>query len=105
MVPTGSARENIGLVVQPLIDGIRMFTKASVTLLIGAPPDVEGDSYFVKVLNSGRTSDGKDFHDWDKEGFKSNILQHFVRFLSQTSGAFFYFTFRVNKPSFNIFFR
>ena len=70
-----------------------MFTKASVTILIGSPPDATDNNYFVKVLNSGKTLDGKDFHDWDREGFKVNVLHHFVRFLSQTSGANFFFLF------------
>ena len=64
-----------------------MFTKTSVTILIGSPPDAVSDNYFVKVLNSGKTLDGKDFHNWDKEGFKANVLHHFVRFLAQTSSG------------------
>lgn len=84
------ARDNIGHVVQPLIDGIQMFTKTSITLLIGSPPEVEGGNYFVKVLNTGKTLDGKEFHNWDKDGFRTNVLQHFVRFLSQTSGELFF---------------
>jgi hypothetical protein len=69
-----------------------MYTKTSVTILIGSPPLEQGENYFVKVLNSGTTTDTlipKDFHDWDEQGFKANIVQHFVRFLSHTSGAFF----------------
>jgi hypothetical protein len=68
-----------------------MFTKTSVTILIGSPPEVEGGSYFVKVLNSGKTLDGRDFHDWDRAGFKANVLHQFVHFLSQTSGELFLF--------------
>jgi hypothetical protein len=79
----------MGRVLQPLIDGIRMYTKTSVTILVGSPPSEEGGNYFVKVLNSGTTTDTstpKDFHDWDEQGFTKNIVQHFVRFLSHTSG-------------------
>jgi hypothetical protein len=85
------ARENLGRVIQPLIDGIRMYTKTLVTILIGSPPTEQGGSYFVKVMNSGKTTDTpvpKDFHDWDEEGFKANVVQHFVRFLSHTQGMF-----------------
>ena len=94
------AREHIAHIVQPLIDGIRMFTKTSVTILIGSPPDAMDNNYFVKVLNAGKTLNGKDFHDWDREGFKANVLHHFVCFLSQTSGANFLFLFSACHLSF-----
>jgi hypothetical protein len=84
------ARANLGRVIQPLIDGIRMYTKTSITILVGSPPSEEGGNYFVKVLNSGTTTDTstpKDFHDWDEQGFKTNIVQHFLRFLSHTSAS------------------
>ena len=70
-----------------------MYTNMSVTILIGSPPLEPDGSYFVKVLNSGTTTDTptpKDFHDWDEQGFKKNIVQHFVRFLSHTSSAYFF---------------
>ena len=84
------ARQSLGCVVQPLIDGIRMYTKTCVTILVGSPPSEVGGNYFVKVLNSGATTDSqtpKDFHDWDKEGFKTNVVQHFICFLSHTSAS------------------
>jgi hypothetical protein len=68
-----------------------MYTKTSVTMLIGSPPSDQESNYFVKVLNSGTTVDTatpKDFHDWDEPGFKKNVLHHFVRFLSHTSGMY-----------------
>ena len=82
------ARASLGCVIQPLIDGIRLYTKTSVTILIGSPPSEEGGNYFVKVMNSGTTTDTstpKDFHDWDEQGFKKNIVQHFLCFLLHTS--------------------
>ena len=86
------SQENLGHVIQPLIDGIRMYTKASVTILVGSPPREEGGSYFVKVMNAGKTTDTpvlKNFHDWDEQVFKTNIVQHFERFLSHTHGMLF----------------
>lgn len=68
-----------------------MYTKASVTILVGSPPSEQGGQYFIKVLNSGTTTDSlipRDFLEWDKEGFKANIVQHFVRFLSHTFGVY-----------------
>jgi hypothetical protein len=69
-----------------------MYTKTSVTILMGSPPSELDDNYYVKVLNSGMTTDSRtpvDFHDWDEQGFKTNVVQHFVRFLSHTSGMYF----------------
>ena len=63
--------------------------KASVTILVGSPPREEGGSYFIKVMDAGKTMDTpvpKDFHDWDEQGFKTNIIQDFVHFLSHTHG-------------------
>lgn len=77
--------------MQPLIDGIAMYTKMSVTVLIGSPPSDQESNYFIKVLNSGKTTDmstPRDFHDWDEQGFKKHVVQHFVHFLSHTSGMF-----------------
>jgi hypothetical protein len=87
------ARGNLGHVIQPLIDGIRMYTRTSVTILMGSPPTKAGSSYYVKVLNSGTTTDTRtpmDFHNWDEQGFKTNVLQHFLRFLSHTFGMYFF---------------
>ena len=39
------AQENLGCVIQPLIDSIRMYMKASVTILVGSPPREEGEVY------------------------------------------------------------
>jgi hypothetical protein len=64
----------------------------SVIILIGSPPNELDNNYFVKVLNSGTTTNTsipKDFHDWDEQGFKTNVVQHFVCFLSHTSGMYF----------------
>ena len=82
------ARASLGCVIQPLINGIRLYTKTSVTILIGSPPSEEGGNYFVKVMNSGTMTDTstlKDFHDWNEQGFKKNIVQHFLCFLLHTS--------------------
>ena len=62
-------QENLRCIIQPLIDGIRMFTQMSVMILVRSPPSEEGSNYFIKVLNSGMTMDSnfpKDFHNWDE---------------------------------------
>ena len=63
-------------------------------MLVGSPPSDQQSNYFVKVLNSGTTTDTstpKDFHNWDEPGFTKNVLSHFVRFLSHTSGMYLLF--------------
>ena len=70
-------RENLGHIMQPLIDSIVINTKMSVTVLIESPPSYQESNYFIKVLNSGKTMDTstpRDFHDWDEQGFKKHVV-------------------------------
>ncbi|KAJ7880239.1 hypothetical protein B0H14DRAFT_3434497 [Mycena olivaceomarginata] len=68
-----ACRMNLAQVVQPFLDGINKLTGLHVTL-----------------LHSGRTLDiggspGYKFHEWDPEGFKKNVMVHWMKFLAETA--------------------
>ncbi|KAJ7797380.1 hypothetical protein B0H14DRAFT_2618994 [Mycena olivaceomarginata] len=85
-----ACRMNLAQVVQPFLDGINKLTGLHVTLLAGFAPPSGSDRFTMTSLHSGRTLDiggspGYKFHEWDPEGFKKNVMVHWMKFLAETA--------------------
>ncbi|KAJ7801294.1 hypothetical protein B0H14DRAFT_3489729 [Mycena olivaceomarginata] len=90
-----ACRMNLAQVVQPFLDGIAKLTGLHVTLLAGRRPapgqrEVYNDSVSCipgRTLDIGN-SPGYKFHEWDPDGFKKNIMLHWMKFLGETASRY-----------------
>ncbi|KAJ7459207.1 hypothetical protein FB451DRAFT_1405848 [Mycena latifolia] len=82
--------KNLAQVAQPFLDRVAKLTGLHVTLLTGSGPPDGSDKCMMTLLHSGRTVsiggvEGQKFHEWDPQGYKKNIIGHFMRFLLETT--------------------
>ncbi|KAJ7782298.1 hypothetical protein DFH07DRAFT_949099 [Mycena maculata] len=74
------ARDQFSSVVAPLLGALRQHTGYYITLVAACRVGNEMD---VITMNEGKTKgdEGVDFTEWDKEAYKTKVLDHFVRFV------------------------
>ncbi|KAJ7871242.1 hypothetical protein B0H14DRAFT_3439694 [Mycena olivaceomarginata] len=90
-----ACRMNLAQVVQPFLDSIAKLTGLHVSLLAGCVPPPGSDRFTITLLHSGRTLDigdspGYKFHEWDLEGYKKNVMVHWMRFLAETAEHWYF---------------
>lgn len=87
-----SARRQLAEVVTPLLELISEATGLThLELMGGSSPKSATDKYCISVVHYGTTNETvpRDFFEFDRDGFRANVLGHFCKFLSMTSGATF----------------
>lgn len=85
-----SARRRLAPVVSPLLKLISDITGfENLTLLCGSGPKSPADKYAVSVLHYGMTVENvpRDFYEFDRDGFRLNVLGQFCRYLGATTGT------------------
>jgi len=87
-------------IVGPLLHGIAAYTGLTLSLLCGKPPNIPGEQFLIKIINSGNSAgpNGPDFSHWEPEKFHENVVRHFMRFLLTTSGTFFFLYLYLDCP-------
>ncbi|KAJ7436472.1 hypothetical protein B0H11DRAFT_2256177 [Mycena galericulata] len=77
------ARRRLAVVVSPLLDAVREHTGYHVTLLAGRIHETKFDLVSVHAgkTKSKKEGGGLDFTQWDESGYKTHILDQFMRFL------------------------
>ncbi|KAJ7444963.1 hypothetical protein B0H11DRAFT_1930748 [Mycena galericulata] len=73
-----AARTQFSAVVTPLLEALRAHTGYYITVIAACR---DGDDIDVITLNEGKTQGGKDLTMWDEDGYKTKMLDQFVRFV------------------------
>ncbi|KAI0341000.1 hypothetical protein BDW22DRAFT_1346726 [Trametopsis cervina] len=82
-----NARRRLAPIVTPLLKLISEATGLqNITLLGGTAPSSPTEKYLVSVVHYGTTAEPvpKDFFDFDRDGFRLNVLGQFCKFLGAT---------------------
>ncbi|KAF7797639.1 hypothetical protein EIP86_008839 [Pleurotus ostreatoroseus] len=78
------ARENMCAAVTPLLEIISQCTGFKcVSLIAGSPPTAPTEPYVVGTVHYGKSNEtlARDFGSFNREGFRSNVIGEFQRFL------------------------
>ncbi|KZT01102.1 uncharacterized protein LAESUDRAFT_764026 [Laetiporus sulphureus 93-53] len=79
-------RDKLIEAIQPLLELLWQQTGTSAALIVGAPPQEGSNTFFIKILQSGKTQDASS-HSWSQceaDAFHDHIIPSFTRFLAKT---------------------